>query len=238
MKKNLRVAVVGANGRMGQELQKALVANAATEAFAGVVRKGNAQGFANSVQKISDKKLSEAGVWIDFSTVENFDDVLKAAQAAKVPLVSGVTGISPKQKQGLEKAAKNIPLLWSANMSVGIAALRRAMKIAADLEGFDFQIEEAHHIRKKDKPSGTALLLQNTLEDVTGKKWPEPVSLRGGGIFGIHKVWMMSEEEVLTFEHSALNRAVFAKGAVKAALWLSKQKPGFYSMDDLFAELE
>lgn len=237
MKKG-KAAVIGASGRMGREIQKTLATSSRWDAFAGVVRDGKAEGFKHSVRKLSDAKMHEADVWIDFSSVENFDDVLKEAIAAGKPLVSGTTGISAAQKQSLTKAGKKIPILWSANMSLGVAALHRTLKIASDLEGFDFQIEEAHHRRKKDAPSGTALALQETLEKAAGKKIPAPISIRGGEIFGIHKVWMMSDEEVLTFEHQALNRAVFAKGAVKAAAWLVGRKPGLYSMADLFADLK
>lgn len=236
MKKRLRVALIGANGRMGREIAKILASQKGVEAFVGVVREGKAEGFSHSAKDLSDKRLSEADVWIDFSSAEGFDSVLKAAVKASRPLVSGVTGISAAQKKLLKEAGKKIPMLWSANMSLGIAALKKALSIAGDLEGFDFQIEEIHHRHKKDKPSGTALALQDTLASYVKEKLPEPLALRGGGVFGVHKVWMMSEEETLCFEHQALNRTVFAKGAVKAALWLSGKKAGLYSTDQLFGE--
>ena len=99
---------------------------------------------------------------------------------------------------------------------------------------FDFQIEELHHNRKKDNPSGTAITLQNELAAVTKTQPPKPIGIRGGGIFGVHKVWAMSDEEVLCFEHQALNRTVFARGAVRAAQWLvKKKKSGLYSMKEV-----
>lgn len=101
------------------------------------------------------------------------------------------------------------------------------------LEGYDFQIEELHHNRKKDKPSGTALFLQEKLQSAVGSPLEAPVAIRGGGIFGIHRVWAMGQEETITLEHTAMNRRVFARGALKAATWLLGRPPGFYSMDDV-----
>ena len=118
-------------------------------------------------------------------------------------------------------------------MSLGVAVLNQALELCSQLEGFDFQIEEFHHKRKKDNPSGTAITLQENLEKATERKLPPPIGMRGGGLFGIHKVWAFSEEEALLFEHQALNRAVFARGALKAARWLSQQEPGLYGMKDV-----
>ena len=121
-------------------------------------------------------------------------------------------------------------------MSMGIHILLNALNSLEGSVGFDFQIEEFHHRYKKDKPSGTALLLQNKLATIVGKKLQTPVSIRGGGIFGIHKVWAMAEAETISFEHQALHRQVFARGAVQAAIWLSQQKPGLYSLQNLLGQ--
>ena len=118
-------------------------------------------------------------------------------------------------------------------MSLGVAVLTEALEVFSKISQYDFQIEEFHHNRKKDRPSGTAKSLQEKLEHSVGRKLPEPVSIRGGGIFGVHKVHAMAEEEHLVFEHIALNRAVFARGAVEAAQWLCSKKKGFYSMRDV-----
>ncbi|MBX2995633.1 MAG: 4-hydroxy-tetrahydrodipicolinate reductase [Bdellovibrionaceae bacterium] len=233
-KSKLQVAVIGAGGRMGQEIGEVLSQRKDTRAQVGVVRKGEASGFERSETSLSAPALKKADVWIDFSTLESFSANVKAAVQAGRPLVSGVTGLTEKHLKELELAGKKIPVLWSPNMSFGIAALRKALAVAAELEDFDFQIEEFHHRHKKDKPSGTAIYLQKTLAQHVKGKLPEPLAVRGGGIFGVHKVWMMSEEETICFEHQALNRRVFAKGAVQAAVWLANRKPGLYTMDDLF----
>ena len=121
----------------------------------------------------------------------------------------------------LTKAAESCPVLWSANMSLGVNFVAELIKSLSVLEeDFDFQIEETHHRHKVDKPSGTAILLQESLQAKLKKTLPEPLSVRGGGVFGIHKLMAMSEEETITIEHVALNRKVFAKGAVKAAVRL------------------
>ena len=231
----LRVAVIGANGRMGQEIQKSLAQNPACLPFLGVVREGSAQGFLNSAKSLSSALLSEADVWIDFSSLESFGKVVNEAKKLKKPLISGVTGLQKKHQDLLKSAGKETAILWSPNMSFGIAALKKALMIASELTDFDFQIEEIHHRHKVDKPSGTALYLQAALEKSVGKKLPAPLAIRGGGVFGVHKVFMMSSQEVLSFEHQALNRGVFAQGAVQASLWLARKKAGLYTMDDLFS---
>jgi 4-hydroxy-tetrahydrodipicolinate reductase len=148
-------------------------------------------------------------------------------------VVSGTTGIDAHQITALKKAAQKIPILWASNMSLGVAVVTEALEVFSRIRQFDFQIEEFHHNRKEDRPSGTAKSLQQKLEQVVGRALPEAISIRGGGIFGIHKVHAMSEEEHIVFEHTALNRAVFARGAVEAAQWLCSKKKGYYSMRDV-----
>jgi 4-hydroxy-tetrahydrodipicolinate reductase len=123
--------------------------------------------------------------------------------------------------------------LWSANIIFLIYLLQNALKSLGSCEGYEIVIEETHHKRKKDKPSGTALLLQKTIESSTKRKLETPVSIRGGGVFGIHKIQILGEEETLTFEHQALNRTVFARGAISAATWVSQQGPGSYTIQDM-----
>lgn len=209
---------------MGQEILKVIQDNPQYELFYPVHRG----------EKWDAKKCAQVDVWIDFSTPEALAEVLKKAAEYKKPVVCGTTGFSKKEKNLLASYSKKIPVLWSSNMSLGVAVLNEAIKSMAAISHFDFQIEEIHHNRKKDKPSGTAITLQENLEKVVNKKLPETLAIRGGGVFGVHKVYAMSDEEVLVFEHSALNRAVFARGAVKAAGWLVRQKkPGLYQMKDV-----
>ncbi len=218
--KSLNIGLFGATGRMGQEIVQVLTQEKGVELSLGVGRK----------TKVAPADLKKTDVWIDFSTPEALEQNLKWALLAKKPFVCGTTGINEKQKQLLKAAAKKIPVLWASNMSLGVAVLSEALRAFSALHHFDFQIEEIHHIHKKDRPSGTAITLQNTLEEVVERKLPPPLAIRGGGVFGVHKVFAMSADEVLTFEHTALNRSVFARGAVQAARWIEKRPAGFYGM--------
>lgn len=231
-KKSLKVGVLGAAGRMGQEIGALLTTLEGVEPFLGVDSAAKIPGFKNSAKKAEGPLAADVDVWIDFSSPEGLEKFL--ALPLKEPLVSGTTGISEKHKKALEKAGRKRPVLWASNMSVGVALLSKAMEVLSDAKGFDFQIEEFHHRHKKDKPSGTAITLQQKLNQVIGEKAPEPLAIRGGGIFGVHKVWAMSEEETLLFEHTALNRRVFASGAIRAAKWIVNQRPGVYRISDLF----
>ncbi|KYG69015.1 dihydrodipicolinate reductase [Bdellovibrio bacteriovorus] len=221
--KKIKVGVIGPAGRMGKEIVGVIDSNPRCEVFYPL----------NRDDKFDAKKAKQVDVWIDFSSPDALKDVLKRAAEHKTPVVCGTTGFSKKEKDLLAQYSKKIPVLWSSNMSLGVAVLNETLKNLSAISHFDFQIEEIHHNRKKDKPSGTAITLQENLEKAVGKKLPEAVAIRGGGVFGVHKVYSMSDEEVLVFEHSALNRTVFAKGAVMAAEWLVKQKPGLYQIRDV-----
>ena len=228
----INVMVAGASGRMGQEILKCLRENKNTHPMIGFSR-STTEGFEFSVQKMNQilepKKIN---LVIDFSLSEVMSTSLDFAVKNKIPYLCGITGLNPDQMKALKKAAKKIPVLWSPNMSIGVAFVNKILSQYQQLEGFDFQVEEFHHNKKKDRPSGTGILLQNTLSEAVQKKLPPVLSIRGGGIYGVHKIYAMSDEEVITLEHSALNRSVFAKGAVKVGLWLVKQSAGMYSMSD------
>lgn len=217
-----KIGVIGASGRMGKEIQKVISETPQLENFCPIDRSEDPGAAASQVD-----------VWIDFSSPEALNKNLERALASKKPFVCGTTGFSEEQYQLLEKASEQIPVLWSSNMSMGVAVLNEALKVFSAISDFDFQIEEIHHNKKKDKPSGTAITLKQNLEKVLNRSIPETLAIRGGGVFGVHKIFAMSDEEVLTFEHTALNRTVFAKGAVKAAIWLSSQKPGLYQIRDV-----
>lgn len=192
-------------------------------------------GLSGIKSNLQDVSVKEKAVLIDFTLPEAFDEILGWCVQHKIPLVCGTTGLSDFQFDKMKKASQSLPLLWSSNMSLGIAFLRKLLKNYATLEGYDFQIEEFHHNKKIDAPSGTAKTLQEDLESALGKKLPEIVSIRGGGIFGVHNIYAMSQEEVITIGHQALNREVFARGAIRAAGWLQKQSPGLYGIIDVIS---
>ncbi len=213
---------------MGLEIIKA--APKQIEIVNFVSRKKTAEPKAVSLKDLSAKKLD---VMIDFSNPDAMSEALKWCVKNKVAFLGGTTGISNAQEKEMIAAAKVIPVFWASNFSVGVALMTEMLNVFSKHKEFDFQIEELHHRHKKDRPSGTAKSLQKALQKVVSKALPEPVSIRGGEIFGIHKVWAMSPSETITIEHTALNRSVFAKGAIRAAAWLSEQEPGNYTMRDL-----
>lgn len=228
--KRLRLCVSGAGGRVGKEIVVLAKESNDFELTLGLGR-NTPKEFKRSSGAPDLRAMKNCEAIIDFSSPELMRRTLKVALSAGVPFVSGTTGLSTKDKKELQAAGKKIPVLWSPNMSLGIAVVKRALASMAYFPHADFQIEELHHNRKKDNPSGTAVDLNAHLERVVKRALPKPLGIRGGGIFGVHKVWAMTDEEVILIEHQALNRTVFARGALIAAAWIVKQKPGLYSID-------
>jgi len=228
-----RVAIVGVTGRMGREI-RVLAAEAGFWVTAGVSGSANdtVEGV-EVVERVDQLDASKIDVVIDFSLPEITNDVIAWCVRARKPLVSGVTGLTEPQKTALTVAGREIALLWAPNMSLGVAVMARMLAELCHLDGFDFQVEALHHARKKDKPSGTAFFLQERLKAAVQVPVPQPLAIRGGGIFGIHRIWAMGEEETITIEHTAMNRRVFARGALRAAQWILKKGPGLYRMDDV-----
>jgi 4-hydroxy-tetrahydrodipicolinate reductase len=221
---DLKIVIVGASGRMGTEIEKL-----SSQAGCRVTAKVDS---AKDWKKVSAKDVD---LVVDFSSPEGLEQALVWCLDNKKPVVSGSTGLVASQHKQMKSAAKKIPVLYSGNMSLGIAVFSRMMKSLASIKDWDFQIEEAHHNQKKDRPSGTALLLQAKLKEAVGPNVPDPQSLRGGGIPGIHTLWAMGPEETLTITHTAFNRQVFARGALKAARWLfDKKEAGLYDLSDLY----
>jgi 4-hydroxy-tetrahydrodipicolinate reductase len=219
---------------MGREVA-ALAPEFGFKVSCGVSEKPEVFESFTSVTDIGQLLSARPEVMIDFSQPALTAEVAQWCARTKTPLVSGVTGLSEAHKAALKLASIEAPVLWSANMSLGVAVMARMLKEMAHLEGFDFQVEELHHKHKKDKPGGTALFLQNRLQEVAPTPLPDPVAIRGGGIFGVHRVLAMGDEEVITIEHTALNRRVFARGALRAATWLMNMSPGLYQMSDILS---
>lgn len=200
--------------------------------------------------------LSLCDVIIDFSTPEASLALAQSAAARGGPaLVIGSTGFTPEQEAELLKAAEKIAIVKSGNFSLGVNILIGLVEHAAlrlDARDWDIEIAEAHHRRKIDAPSGTALMLGEAaaagrgadLEDlktppydgITGERREGAIgfsSIRAGGVVGEHTVLFASEDEVLTLSHSAIDRSLFAKGAVAAAAWVRTRRPGLYDMQDV-----
>lgn len=200
--------------------------------------------------------LSLCDVVIDFSTPESSVELAQACAARGGPaLVIGSTGLSPEQDAEILKAAETVAIVRSGNFSLGVNILIGLVEHAAlrlDARDWDIEITEAHHRRKVDAPSGTALMLgeaaaagrNEDLEDVRAAPWDGITgpresgkigfsSVRAGGIIGEHTVLFASDDEMLTLSHSAIDRSLFARGAVAAAAWVRNRKPGLYDMQDV-----
>ncbi len=191
-------------------------------------------------------------VIVDFSNPAALDGLLKYAIDNNTPCVLCTTGYSDEQVAAIETAAKSVAVFRSGNMSLGVNLLIELAKTAAKVLGSDFDVEivEKHHNRKIDAPSGTALMIADGIASVKDGS-PEYVydrhsvrkkrdvneigihSVRGGGIVGEHDVIFAGENEVLTISHQAQSRALFAQGAVNAAVYLADKQSGLYNMSDL-----
>lgn len=197
----------------------------------------------------------DADVVIDFSTAAAVDALIDDCVAKELPLVLCTTGLSQEQIAHVGKAAETIPILRSANMSLGVNVILSLVAQAAKVlgkAGFDTEIVEAHHRRKLDAPSGTALMIADAANEALGGGYtynygrheqheprnPKEIgisSVRGGTIAGVHDCIFCGEDEVVEIRHTASSRAIFAKGAVSAARFLTGREPGLYDMQDVIA---
>jgi len=251
-KGTVTIALAGALGRMGQALAKTLAGR--TDAV--VVARFDRPGAVGEGLVERDAALKAADVAIDFTIPEASVALAEAAAANGGPaLVIGSTGFSDEQNARIAAAATKVAIVKSGNYSLGVNMLMGLVRqTAAALPAADWDVEvyEAHHKRKIDAPSGTALMLGQAAADgrgvglgqvadrgrdgMTGPRKAGAIGfsvVRGGGIIGEHSVIFAGEEEVLTLSHSATDRGLFARGAVAAALWVKGRPPGLYDMQDV-----
>jgi 4-hydroxy-tetrahydrodipicolinate reductase len=195
---------------------------------------------------------ASSDVVIDFTLPNGTEALLEEAIKNPKPLVVGTTGLSEHQQNLLKEAATKMPILYSTNMSLGVAVLNRLVELASrSLREFDIEIVEQHHRLKKDSPSGTAMTLGEhaargrglDLNDVRisgrngmiGERTKDEIAimaLRGGDIVGRHTVGFYNDGEFIELNHTATNRSTFAKGAIRAAKWIAKQENGLYHISD------
>lgn len=228
---------------MGCALRAEIARHEKSELVAALVAaNSNALGTdAGGVAFTSDVRaaLGICDVLIDFSHPKAaIDAALMMFDTPCRTLVTGTTGYSATEEKALEQAANALTLVKSGNFSIGICVLESLVsKAAASLpKDWDADILDIHHNQKKDAPSGTALMLGRALE--AGGKSIDPskfASLRHGGVIGEHAVYLSSDMETITLTHAAIDRAVFAKGALTSALWAAGQKTGLYDMRDVLA---
>lgn len=253
----LKIGVGGARGRMGASVSAIVRARSTTALVSRFDRPDDEAEDADSPALTSMEGALEAcDVVVDFSTGQATALLAEAAaRRGGVALVIGATGLSPAEDAAVARAATRVAIVKSGNYSVGVNVLAGLVEQAARRLGpeiWDIEVLEAHHRRKVDAPSGTALLLAEaaargrgrTLTEVAlrpreGTTGPRPeggigmAAMRGGGIVGEHSVIFAAEEEIITLSHSARDRALFARGAVEAALWVAGKPPGLYDMIDV-----
>lgn len=239
-----KVFIVGINGKMGKVLTEV-----APEYGYAVSGGYDAQAQGGSIFADVKKVDVDFDVIIDFSRPATFPAIISLAKKHGSPVVIATTGYTADELDGINKLSESVPVFRSANMSLGIAAVKAAAKTAQAILGdaFDIEIVEKHHNQKADSPSGTALLLADALCDrdrqVFGRDGKRNVgevgivSVRGGGVVGEHEIGFYGADEIVTVAHSARSRRLFAAGAYKAADYLLGKKSGLYDMDDLVAAL-
>jgi len=232
-----KVALCGA-GKMGGEVARAVLADPELE-LAAVIDEDAKKAASFGVPSFSpgqlEQALAGADVCVDFTVAEAAAATVPKMAAAGKQVVVGTTGFSAEQKKAIADAVSKAGTagMIAPNFSVGVNVFCKvAGEMAARLKGYDVEIIEAHHNEKKDSPSGTALRYAERIEKACGSKTPFS-SVRAGDIIGEHTVLYAGPYERVELTHRAHSRAVFAEGALRAALWLYSQKPGFYDYSDL-----
>ena len=246
----LQLAIAGASGRMGQ----AVAAVAQMRGGVDVAARFGRAGGPGLVDR--NAALAAAQVVVDFTTgAASAELATLAAERGGPALVIGSTGFSSDEETAVRDASRRGAIVKSGNFSLGVNVLMGLVAQAAralPAEAYDIEVFEAHHRRKVDAPSGTALMLGEAaarargaaLSDLAvrvrdGITGPRPQGaigfsvLRGGGIVGEHSVTFAADDEIVTLSHSARDRGLFARGAVEAALWVTGQPPGLYDMQDV-----
>jgi 4-hydroxy-tetrahydrodipicolinate reductase len=246
--------VNGAHGRMGRSIMALAVLDPAFAMVAGVNRVAGTLrelGISSDAPVLTSLPVHPGALVIDFSHPTAFAQVCQHCATHGMALVSGTTGIAPADlERGLTIAAKSSAVMWAANMSVGVnVVLSVAARLASSLgPDYDIEIVEAHHHHKKDAPSGTALAIADAILQATGRSRADLIdgrsgqvgerrrgeigmhALRMGDVVGDHMVYFVGGGERITLGHVAHSREIFAQGALRAARFLAKAKPGRYSM--------
>lgn len=248
----VNVIMHGCNGRMGQAITKLAKNEENLTIVAGIDVVDNIDNGYPVYKDINNCDIN-ADVVIDFTNSKAVDKLLDFCEENSMPVVLCSTGLTDEQIERIDELSKKIAILRSGNMSLGINTLIKLLeKITKPLNeaGFDIEIVEKHHNKKLDAPSGTAMMLAETVNnqlnnemefvydrsDVRKERDKKEVgisAIRGGTIVGDHDVIFAGEDEVVTISHRAYSRNVFAKGAISAAKFLFDKKNGLYTMSDV-----
>lgn len=248
----IRIIIHGCYGKMGQALAALAAASPDIEVAAGVDPGSPTGKMPFPVFPDLAACSVPAEVIVDFSSAKALPKMLETAALRYPAVVIATTGHTPEDKELIRSRSREIAILYSANMSLGINLLKELIQQAATVlgEGFDIEIVEKHHNQKKDSPSGTALLLADALNEVflntrqyvygrhtrTDLRQPAEIGIhavRAGTIVGEHEVLFAGKDEVVELRHAAYSRQIFASGALKAARFLVGKPPGLYGMKDM-----
>lgn len=250
----VRFIMHGCNGHMGQVITGLVAQDPEAEIVAGIDLVDNRDNGYPVFSNIRDCDV-QADAVIDFASAKATDNLLDYCVEKKLPVVLCTTGLSAGQLDKVREASREVAVLKSANMSLGIntllSLLRDVAKVLAPA-GFDMEIVEKHHRLKLDAPSGTAIALADSMNEALGNVYHMVYdrsqvrqqrddkeigisAVRGGTIVGEHEVIFAGTDEVITFKHTAYSKAIFGKGAVQAGKFLAGKKPGYYDMQDVIA---
>ncbi|MDP8299759.1 MAG: 4-hydroxy-tetrahydrodipicolinate reductase [Candidatus Tantalella remota] len=242
----IKIGIAGACGKMGKRIADLAFQDADVEISAafehpdnpdvggdiGTIAGSKAVGVA--VSSDADKACADSECIIDFTLPEPTLEHLKACVASETPMVIGTTGIDAEGEKVIAEASEKIPVVFSPNMAPGVNLVFKMVAEAARTLGSDFtiKVDETHHVHKKDSPSGTAKMIGKVIKDSCGSE-PTIEAFREGEVIGNHGIVFDGEFENIEIRHDAKTRDVFAAGAIKAAKFAAKQKPGLYSMADV-----
>jgi 4-hydroxy-tetrahydrodipicolinate reductase len=236
----VKIAVAGAQGRMGQSISQLVEEDPETELVAKLIRPKNDYLIEDNLASLS----LQCEILIDFTNPAATLEHLTFCCQRKVGMVIGVTGFTAEQKDLILTAAKQIPIVFSPNMSIGVNLSFKLLAMAAQVlnqrtlnDSVGVAIQEVHHKYKKDAPSGTALKMGEIIADTWGQPLEEAAisfsAARLGEVMGDHSVLFALDGEQIEIKHKTESRIIFARGAVLAAKWLSHQSPGLYDMQDV-----
>jgi len=245
----VRILLNGCNGKMGKVISAMAKESKTVSIVAGVDRNSTNLSYP-CYDSILECEI-EIDVILDFSRPDALDSLCKYSKEKNIPIIFCTTGYSADQLTIIDSLSKEIPVFHSANMSIGVNIINNILKSISSMlyKDFDIEIIEKHHNQKVDAPSGTALLLANTIKDciddeivfVNGrdgscKRKPNEIgihALRGGSIVGDHEVIFAGKGECIEIKHTAISRDVFAIGALKACEFMCGKQKGLYTMDDV-----
>ena len=261
----VKVAILGCSGRMGRNLIQAAYEHESIELIGGTVRATSSFtdfdlgelagiGTIGLITSTALENLSEADVFIDFTSIETSLENIKWCQQHQKALVIGTTGFNDEQVSVIEKAGEVIPIILAPNTSVGVNLMFKLLQVTAQAIGdyTDIEIFEAHHRFKKDAPSGTAVKMGQVIADTLGRDLQKCAvygregiteernretigfaTVRAGDIVGEHTAFFADLGERIEITHKATSRMTFALGAMRAAFWLSEADNGYYDMQDV-----